>query len=71
MPGTSPGMTVGKRGDTRDSDEERTMVEGNRVVPGKRQTALPVPSAAVILSTIARMASVGSSLGSVCMGMSG
>ena len=71
MPGTSPGMTVGKLDDTKDSDEEKTMVEGNRVVSGKRQTALPLPSAAVILSTIARMASVGSSLGRVCIGMSG
>ena len=59
--GLIPGMMVG----------ESRMVAGNRVVSGKRQTALPLSSAAVILSTIARMASVGSSLGRVCMGISG
>ena len=67
----TPGMTVGKRGDTRDGDEERTLVGGNRVVSGMRQTTLSLPSAAVIRSTIARMASVGSSLGRVCIGISG
>ena len=59
--GLVPGMTAG----------ESRMFAGNRGVSGKRQTALPLPSPATILSTIARMAMVGSSLDSVCIGMSG